>query len=142
MRKPTPEIVALAWWTRALAYYTRNGSMRGCDQAGVRIDDEPQAGFYKRRLVKNGPWVAARIWLDAELDEDGALASEERMRCEVGGTERDAADQWSYLSSHPISRGDYEFMLADQRWCEANAPNEPLARPGEPIDFNKLDLQF
>ena len=142
MRSPTPESQSLAWWTRALEYHERNGSMRGCDAAGVRITDEPQPGFYRRRLVRNGPWVAARIWLEAETDEDGSLASDEVLKCEVGGKARDPADQWTYLASHPIPREEYDYMMDNQRWCEQNDPNDPVSQPERPIDFNKLPTPF
>ncbi|MFE3839199.1 hypothetical protein [Pseudogemmobacter sonorensis] len=70
----------------------------------------PQCGYYKRRLVRGGPWVAARIWCEREVcPETGELAAPERMRCEVDGQISDAVDNWTHLT--PISRDEYEAIL-------------------------------
>lgn len=99
IRQPTPTSVALAWWREAL----RNPDT-------VRHDGDPQCGWYKRRMVKGGPFVAARIYLDRDIDPmTGELTCPEELRCEVDGLPRDPADQWTYLQ--PISRADYDALL-------------------------------
>lgn len=70
-------------------------------------DGEPQCGYFKRRMVKGGPWVPARIYVEREIDPDtGELASDEVLRIEVNGVvRRDPCDHWTYLT--PISRGEF-----------------------------------
>lgn len=43
-----------------------------------RHDGIPHCGWFKRRMVKNGPWVPVRIFIDRDID----LASGELTRDE------------------------------------------------------------
>ena len=36
----------------------------------------------------------------------------------------------------PISRAQYDFMLADAIWCEAHAASDPKANPNRAADLN------
>jgi len=97
MRQPTPDGLELHWWRAAL---------RGPVD---RHDGEPECGFYKRRMVRGGPWVPARIFLDREICPDtGELVSPEVVRCEVDGANRDASAQWLHLI--PISIDEYHHL--------------------------------
>jgi hypothetical protein len=124
MRQPTPLDQAYAWHTAAMA---------GDDR---ETNDDPQCGWYRRRLVKNGPWVPARIYLERDIDpESGELLGPEVMRCEVDGEQRNAEDQWSWLMSQPISEQEYDYLTATIEWSRTNAPSEPMANVYEPIDW-------
>lgn len=101
MRKPTSKDVAFEWWRDALL-----------GVAPPPINEHPQCGFYKRRLVKGGPWVPAAIWIQAAVDESGELAGDEVMVCAVGGRKCDPVDQWGYLAAQPISEVEYRGMVA------------------------------
>lgn len=131
MRKPTPPGIAYAWHRAVLA--GENPPIH---------ESDPHPGWFKRRFVRGGPWVAARIWLDAELDDDGALASDEVLRCEVAGREAKPEDQWTYLASHPITEAEFNFMTADKAWAEVNAPDDPSAQPNRAIDHTKTAIPF
>lgn len=74
--------------------------------------DEPQAGWYRTRLVKGGPYVPARIWWEQEIDEAGELLAQPVIRCEIDGRRRDPVQAWSWLASRPISEGEYMQMLS------------------------------
>ena len=68
MRRPTPHDVAYAWHRDAIL---------GVYGDGLPTHDTPQCGYFKRKLVKGGPYVPARIWLDAEIDDvTGELAGQ------------------------------------------------------------------
>ncbi|MGP9790664.1 hypothetical protein [Roseinatronobacter sp. NSM] len=96
---PTPPSVAFAWWKSAIA-----------GEAPPRHDGLPECGYYRTRLVKGGPFVAARIWLHREIDlTTGELSEPEEYRCEIDGMPRNAATAWTYLE--PISRDDYNRLL-------------------------------
>lgn len=132
MRQPTPARVLYAWHTKAMA-----------GDRSLVITDDAQCGWFKRKLVKDGPWVAARIWMHQPIDpETGELEGDEFLLCEVAGKPRDAGDQWTWLASNPISKADYEFMLADARWAKTNAPTDPIANPDQPVNFLKSPLPF
>jgi hypothetical protein len=101
MRSPSTEADLYDWHAR---------SLRG-ERVPVH-DGEPHCGWFRRRLVRGGPWVPARIWLEQDVDpETGELAGDEVFRCEVDGERRSATGQWTWLASNPISRDAYEALL-------------------------------
>ena len=97
--------------------------------------DAPQPGYYRRKLVKNGPWVAARIWIEEERDEAGELQSEQKFFCLVDGKPVDAFEAWTWLANRPITEAEYRFMVDDAAWCREYAPHEPKANPTTPINL-------
>lgn len=99
MRQPTRARCAYEWWRSAL---------RG--ENPPRSDGLPESGWFKTKLVKGGPWVAARIWLERDIDrETGELADDERFACEVDGMRVGAASVWLHLV--PISREEHAELL-------------------------------
>lgn len=99
MRMPTPPSKALAWHRAALA-----------GENPPTHDGLPQCGWFKVRLIKGGPWVAAKIWIEREIDPlTGELAEPERYACEVDGERRSPASIWTHL--RPISKAEYEALL-------------------------------
>lgn len=96
----------------------------------------PVVGYYKRRLVRGGPWVAARIWQEGgERDEAGDLLSDERLLCEIDGQPRDALEQWPYLADSRIDHAEYLYLLADSQHAKAHRVDDPKATPTAPVDF-------
>ena len=100
MRKPTPIHVAYAWYNQAMIDWAVG--------IEVEVPEEPQCGYYKRRLVRGGPHVPAKIWLEGETDRKGNLLDDEVMRCEVNGQYCDPEEQWLWLAGKPISEKDYK----------------------------------
>lgn len=98
----------------------------------------PQAGFYKRVLVKGGPYVAARIWraphIDLETNEPSGM---EVLHCEVGGRARDPFAEWVRLSMTPIKRGDYNYEIKDAEHARMFRPGDPKANPRKRPDLLK-----
>lgn len=77
------------------------------------ITHEPCCGWFRRRLVKGGPFVPARIFMEQPIDlETGELIGDEVMRCEVNGKSRPADDEWTWLADKPISREEYLDMTS------------------------------
>lgn len=124
MRRPTPIVEIYAWHTSAIT------------GGEIEIHSEPQCGWFKRRLVKHGPWVPARIWLDQEIDMDtGELLADERLLCEVLHVRSDAAEQWAWLCDNPISKAEYDYLVAAFAWSAQHAPHEPRANPKQPVNW-------
>lgn len=140
MRSPTRSAELYGWHARARAWVERHGSLRGFAEPPNL--DEPKCGYYRRRLVRAGPWVPAAIWMHAELDETGELASDETLCCEVAGTPRDALDEWSYLCGQPISESEYRLMHKQRQWARAYAPHEPIANERKAVDHLKTPILF
>jgi 5'-3' exonuclease len=109
--------------------------------SGQRLPDDPQSGFYHRRLVKSGPFVPARIWREPEIDaETGKPTGRDVVRCEVGGMARDPFNEWARLSMSPIAKAAYEFEMADAAHAKKWRPDDPKASPTVPVDLSKTPV--
>jgi len=104
MRQPSSFAQLYRWHTRM---------MRG--DAVETHDGDAHCGFYKQRMVKHGPWVPVRIFIERDIDmETGELASDEVMRMEVAGKPtRYPERRFTYLTA--ISRGEYETLMEAHR---------------------------
>ena len=100
MRQPSTVAQLYAWHRAAVA-----------GNAPPRHGDEPECGWYKRRLVKGGPWVPVRIYVDREIDPiTGELTCDERLRIEVEGLDGgDPVTHWTYLTA--ISRAAFHHLM-------------------------------
>lgn len=127
IRAPIPEEVALAWWREAV-------ETPEYERRRTPIADDPQCGFFKRKLVRGGVYVPARIWLDQDIDEAGELLGVE-LRAEVNGDPVDPLDAWSYLAGNPITEAEFNYLKARGDWSAFYAPHEAAARPRQPIDW-------
>ena len=132
MRSPTPLHEQMAWWRSALA-----------GEKPPMHDSDPKPGFYQRRLVKGGPMVPVRIWLDQAIDDEtGELIGDETLRCEVNGRPADPEDVWSYVADSPISEADFDLMRRRIAWATAHAPDHPIATPNKPVDWTTARVPF
>lgn len=104
--------------------------------------DLPQCGWFKRRLIKGGPLVPARIWLYSPTDEIGDLVGDERLLCDINGTWADAEDQWQWLCQSPIPESEYRYMMAMVEHATCHEPDHPAANPNAAIDNLKTPLHF
>lgn len=151
IRQPSDSAQLYAWHSAALLVIARYGDFKSAPRfgqtgiaeydglSGIQGDD-PQCGWFKRRLVKDGPWVPARIWLEQKIDQDGELTAPEILRCEVDGRPRDPHNEWTWLAARPIGKKEFEYMTDLRSWQRANAPRE-LTVAGA-IDHTKTPLPF
>ena len=131
MRQPTPHVDLYGWWMVALG---------GGDPETTH---EPQCGWFKRRLVKGGPWVPARIWMDQPIDPDtGELCGDETLQCEVAGRWADPEDAWTWLCANPITEQEFRYLTALAEHCARHEPSHPSANPRQPIDHLQTPLHF
>ncbi len=131
MRTPTPREVLYEWHARAL---------RGLAPVN---DGTPRCGFYKRRLVKGGVFVPARIWMFQDVDPDtGELLSDEILQCEVNGAFADPEEAWSWICSEPITEQEYRYLEARIRHAIVHEPGDAFADPRKPIDLNRTPIPW
>lgn len=125
IRQPTPFAQIYAWHRAAIA--GENPPMH---------DGLPEAGWFKRRLVKGGPWVPVRIYIHREIDcTTGELTEPEELRCEIEGIDGgDPEKHWTYLK--PISRDEFDhlmdYRLRDPRMLDARQPIDLSTTPTPP----------
>ena len=127
---------SLAWWRGELAAQ----GVPVFDRAKHSVPQIPQVGWYKRRLVIGGAWVATRIWREPEIGMDEKPTGRDVLRCETDGRSRDPWLQWDAVCRHPISQADYEFMTKNAAWVREHSPDEPEARPDRAVDWLKCPI--
>lgn len=98
IRQPTPQTAAYAWWSESIS-----------GRRLPRSDGDPQAGYYKRRAVKDGPWIPVEIRLRQVVDEEtGELTEPEEYEAVELGYLRDPIFIW--LSCRPIPREEFDAL--------------------------------
>lgn len=108
----------------------------------------PVAGFYKRRLVKGGPWTGVKIWFGQPADPwTGELLDRSpRWQSQVGTDdvkgEAETIDLWTWVAGHPIDEKEYRYLLRLTDWAVKNAPEAPEANPRQPINLLTAPLPF
>jgi hypothetical protein len=92
----------------------------------------PAPGYFKRKLVKGGPWVAVRFY------DDGGV-----IKVEVNGyTERadgepfDPHEWWPLV--WPSTEAEFRHLTRVREWAERHAPHFPAANPRAPINLGTL----
>lgn len=108
------------WWRLALA-----------GQKPPIHEGEPQAGFYRRKLVKGGPWVACAIRRERDV-----------LICIVAGKQVAPDDQWTWLAASPISQEDYLHMVALAEHASRYTPSSALADPTVPVKNRSVPVLF
>lgn len=98
IRQPTTKTAQYDFWRRTVA-----------GERVPRFEDEPQCGFYKRRMVKGGPFVPVEIWLEQEIDPaTGELIADERIEAICNGQPCDPVKVWTYCRA--ISAEEFDAL--------------------------------
>ena len=106
--------------------------------------NDPQEGFYRRRLVRGGPWVPGCIWwVYGEVDqESGHKMEDDVLHCLVNGRHRDPYREWLWLAKEPITEAEYNFMVDDAAHARAHRPDDPKAKPDAPVNLGTMKPVF
>jgi hypothetical protein len=127
MRQPSPMKQLYAWHSAALAgdNPARHPRYEGC----------PEAGWYKIRFTKGGPWVAVEIRVEREIDpEIFELSEPERFIAITEGERRNAVHLWGSSKLEPISRAEHDALTALTNEIPAmQASRVAMILPEEPI---------
>ena len=106
--------------------------------------DRPVPGWYRRRLVKGGPWVPVLLFVPCPLDPHTGepLDRPRHPLCLIADDPADAMEQWSWVAGQPISRAEYLYLMAVRAHAIAHEPEMPEANPRRPIDLLRAPLPF
>jgi hypothetical protein len=99
-------------------------------------------GHYATRLVKGGPEVGCRVTHGPVIDPVTGETMDRGLRWHVeidGKTEHyGPAPHARLLLGRPITRSEYEFLIADRAWAREHAPHQPEARPREAVNLRTV----
>ncbi len=107
--------------------------------------DLPQPGFYKRRLIKGGPFIGVMVWQSCPFHwQDGEMTVDRSrpLLCLVNGEHANAHDQWSWVAGSRVTEAEYRFLMADAAHASEYRPTAPRARPREKIDMLTVELPY
>jgi len=90
---------------------------------------EPEAGFFRYRLVSGGVIGGVRIWYGPPLDP---VTGEEmdrswRWQAEFDGEPVDLDRVWPDCVGRPISEDEYRALVARREWAREHAPHSAYA---------------
>jgi hypothetical protein len=119
--------------TRAELYAFHDACLRG--ERPPVFEDEPQCGWYRMQMVRGGPWLAVRIWCEADIDpETGELADDERLLCEINGI-AERRLPWPRCANKPITQDAYRALLHDEGLTET------LQATHAPVDLTERAIR-
>jgi hypothetical protein len=93
--------------------------------------DAPEAGYFLVRLVRNGPWVAARI----VRDEHGwhAVIDGKRGESNHDPALADGVSRiWEW--GRRVTQTEHDYHREMGAWARGYAPQHPAADPTRPYD--------
>lgn len=116
--------------------------------------DKPAEGFYKRRLVRGGPWIPVYIakhchctigggeYHNLHIWSDGCDRNPPLTALISGNMIDPAEKHFTYCFGHSIDQEEYEELLSLCKWAEENAEEDPYANTGQKIDHSKIKSLF
>ena len=119
-------------------YHWHRNAMLGHFAEDTPVEDGPQCGWFKRRLVRHGPFVPCKIWIFSPTDENGDLVGDEVLQAECNGRRADPEAQWEWLRQNPITEAEFNYLVAMIDWTRENAPDEPMANERQAVDWNRI----
>lgn len=97
--------------------------------------DHPQAGYYRKRASKDGPWLPVAIWTHKETGKQVAR---------VAGEMVEPADVWTWVADKPVAKDAAQQAFKTGAWPGDALPvsagmgdNNP---PSEPIELIPLEI--
>jgi hypothetical protein len=105
-----------------------------------RLIEKPEPGFYKLRLARGGPWVAAIIFRPCPIEFDPETFQHVdrvyHLQAEIDGKSVELLRVWEY--GRPVDQAEYEYLCGDRDWCRRHAPERLEA--ATPRDYFRVDL--
>ena len=101
----------------------------------------PEPGYYRRRLVKGGPYVGVLVFrpcrIEFEPETFQAVDRWPQLQCLVDGKPANLMANWCFLE--PITMAEYLYLMSAAAWDRLCDPNSPAANPFRPVRLGELD---
>lgn len=115
------------------------------------LGDTPVAGFYRTRLIKDGPEVGVRLWWGQPVIDGETQDRAPRWCIEVNGetdyvekdpehpeyrcrVPLDVSRYWPWCGKNKITEAEYRYLVEHSKWAREHAPHLPDAQPRKKID--------
>lgn len=99
-------------------------------------DAHPQAGYYKMRRGKGGPWMPVAIW-----EHEGQMIAVVGTGEANGRQRRDPDDIWTYCAGNPVSKADAKFAFEHGKW-QGDAPTIGDNSREYPATYEGISAEF
>ncbi len=94
-------------------------------------ESNPQCGFYKRRIVKDGEWLPIAFWRNKD----------DQIVCCFEGKLVDPLQHWTFAAKYPVNEASYRHCIRNGHWPD-NASQSPRSNmPSDPFEALKLEVQ-
>ena len=94
-------------------------------------ESNPQCGFYKRRLAKDGPWLPIAVWRNKD----------DQIVCCFEGRLVDPLQHWTFAAKYPVSEMAYRHYIRAGHWPD-ETPEAPRSNmPSDPFEALTLEVQ-
>lgn len=90
--------------------------------------DQPQSGYFRRRLQKGGPFLPVGIWRSSKTGQ---------LVARIGDEAINPIDIWVYVADQPVPRDDAVYAFKNNEWPEHKPAAPPVADAPAPIGDNK-----
>jgi hypothetical protein len=117
-----------------VAYLKHHADLRDFEGPVALVANDPQCGWYRRRMVKNAAFIGVAIWLEQDIDEAGELVNPPMLRCLRLGKLIEPLEEWSYICQRPIPYPDYKYMIDYAAWAAQYKPDDPACNPFRPVE--------
>lgn len=99
-----------------------------------RTINDPLPGYYVTRLIKNGPLLPVRVWLEdgPRNPYTGELIGDQTMRMTIGVKGYDPYERWTWMGP-TITQAEYRSMMAVYDW--AAGTTAPEGQPERAVDL-------
>lgn len=99
-------------------------------------DAHPQAGYYKMRRGKGGPWMPVAIW-----EHEGQMIAVVGTGEANGRQRRDPDDIWTYCAGNPVSKADAKYAFEHGKW-QGDAPTIGDNSREYPATYEGISAEF
>ena len=111
--------------------------------------DIPRPGYFKTKLVRNGPWLGARVFKtlctctinggDESLEHDWNLLCDRypnpTLSAELDGKPAQFYRVWT--TGTEIDETEFNYLTGISKWDRQNDAFSPYVTPHQPININK-----
>lgn len=110
--------------------------------------------LYRARLVRDGVFVAVRVWFGPPLVDGEELDRSPRWQAQIDGAPTARAvlmmgetlpvdvDGVTLRGIEAVDEAEYQYLLAHGNWAKRYAPSHPRATPRAKPDLRRMPSLF